>query len=329
MATDTGSGAHGMTRQAQRYVTERLDANDSGVARAAAHLRAGRLVAFPTETVYGLGGDASDANAVAAIYAAKGRPASNPLIVHVPDAETAARIGDLSGVRPLTDRFWPGPLTVVVPLRPQAELAPAVTGGRASVALRVPGSPLARRLIEEAGVPVAAPSANPSGRISPTTADHVLSRLDGRIAAVLDDGPTAFGLESTILASDTAGLRLLREGALTAEEIGATLIDATAATMTPEAPGQLASHYAPTGTLRLFATEAREGETLIGFGDVKGDLSLSPSGDLLEAAASLYAVLHRMDRESVARIAVAPIPDVGVGRAINDRLRRAAAPRPA
>lgn len=312
--------------------TLRLSADAAGIARAARILREGVLVALPTETVYGLAADASDPAAVAAIYAAKGRPAHNPLIVHLPDAEAAGRLAvlDADGAR-LAASFWPGPLTLVAPLRPGHGLAPAVTAGLGTVALRVPAHPVTQAVLRAAGRPLAAPSANPSGRISPVTADHVLAGLGGRIDAVLDAGPCAVGLESTILG--LAPLRLLRAGGLPVEAVeallGAPVLVAGSAVV---APGMLPSHYAPRGAMRLGVTRPDPGEVWIGFGpDCPGDpgLNLSPSGDLAQAAAALFHALHRADERAGpgGRIAVAPIPAEGLGRAINDRLARAAAPR--
>ncbi len=306
--------------------TRRLPADAAGIGEAASILRAGGLVAFPTETVYGLGADARNGQAVARIYQAKGRPAFNPLIVHVADLDMADGYGVLTGpARAFAERVWPAPVSMVVPLRAGSGLSPLVTAGQDSVALRVPRSDIALRLLKAFGGPVAAPSANPSGRISPTTADHVLAGLGGRIDAVLDGGPTPEGLESTIIGFLGEQPALLREGAYVPDL--PDLAVETEAKDAPLAPGQLASHYAPLASVRLNATEARPGEFLLGFGPVTGDLSLSPSGDLVEAASNLYAALHDCDARGVSRLAVAPIPDEGLGRAINDRLRRAAAPR--
>ncbi len=308
--------------------TLRLDADDGGLDRAAAILRAGGLVAFPTETVYGLGADACNGRAVARIFAAKGRPRFNPLIVHLADAQAARALVEWSdAAEALATRFWPGPLTLVLPLLPDSPLSPLVTAGLPSLALRVPAHPLARALLARFGGPVAAPSANPSGRISPTTAAHVAAGLSGRIEAILDGGPCPVGVESTILGlTDTP--RLLRPGGLASEEIAAALGQPLAPSGPGiSAPGQLASHYAPAAPMRLDATEKLPGERLLGFGAVpRADLNLSPAGDLTEAAANLFAMLHRIDDGSTA-IAVSPIPETGLGRAINDRLRRAAAPR--
>lgn len=310
-----------------------LPPDADGIARAAAILRAGGLVALPTETVYGLAADATNPDAVARIYAAKGRPATNPLIVHVPDVGAAARLGDLGAVGAgLAAAFWPGPLTLVAPLRPGHGLAGAVTAGLGTVALRVPAHGVARAVLAAAGRPLAAPSANPSGRISPVTAAHVLAGLGGRIDAVLDAGPCSVGVESTILG--LGPLRLLRAGGLAVETLeawlSAPLLRATHGPVA--APGMLPSHYAPRGALRLNADTPQPGEVWVGFGPrTLGDdgLNLSPTGDVAQAAARLFHLLHAADARAGAggRIAVAPVPDTGLGAAVNDRLRRAAAPR--
>lgn len=312
--------------------TRLLPPDDEGLADAVAILRAGGRVALPTETVYGLGADARSDAAVAGIFAAKDRPAFNPLIVHLPDLDAAGAFVELPApARALAGAFWPGPMTLVLPLKPGAGIAPLVTAGLPTLGLRVPAHPLARRLLRAFGGPIAAPSANPSGRVSATEARHVMAGLSGRIEAVIDGGPCGVGLESTIFGFDADGTaRLLRPGAITAEAAAAVL-GAPVLPPAPEAgitaPGQLLSHYAPSGSVRLNATAAREGEVLLGFGPVKGDLSLSETGDLAEAAARLFGLFHELDRRGAARIAVAPIPDEGLGHAINDRLRRAAAPR--
>jgi L-threonylcarbamoyladenylate synthase len=312
--------------------TERLDADTAGVARAAELLRGGALVAFPTETVYGLGGDARDDRAVARIFQAKGRPQFNPLIVHVRDADQARA---LAWFDPRADllaaAFWPGPLTLVLPLRDGAGVSPLVTAGLATVAIRVPAHPVAQALLAAFGGPVAAPSANPSGRISPTRAGHVLDGLGGRIAAVLDGGACAVGLESTIVGLDGPAA-LLRPGGVPRETIEAALGGPLAvphATAAPTAPGQLASHYAPEAAVRLNVTSPDPGEVWIGFGAPGSPLTLSNSGDLVEAAAALFHTLRLADglAGKGGRIAVAPVPERDLGRAINDRLRRAAAPR--
>jgi L-threonylcarbamoyladenylate synthase len=301
------------------------------VARAAQLLRAGQLVAMPTETVYGLAGDARNADSVAAIFAAKGRPTHNPLIVHLDSLDRAAQFAELpAGARKLAQSFWPGALTLVAPLRDGHGLAEAVTAGLPTVALRVPAHPLARALLAEFGGPLAAPSANPSGRISPTTAAHVMAGLAGRIAAVLDGGPCPVGVESTILGFEGDTPMLLREGGISAEQIADVLGHRPRARADAKvtAPGQMLSHYAPSARGRLNVTTPRDEEIWIGFGPDCADaaLSLSPSGDLDEAASALFATLHRADAMGQP-IAIAPVPDHGIGAAINDRLRRAAAPR--
>ncbi len=308
-------------------ITRRLEATQGDLEVAATMLCAGDLVAFPTETVYGLGADATNGQAVAGIYAAKQRPSFNPLIVHVPNIQTAKNLVAWSDTADALARaFWPGPLTLVLPINPAAGLSDLVTAGLPSVAVRIPAHPTVQRLLQIADIPVAAPSANPSGHISPTTAQHVLRALEGHITAVVDDGPCSVGLESTIIGlTDTP--RLLRPGGLpvTAVEacLGAPLADAGGAIT---APGQLTSHYAPTASVRLNATSAHVGECLLGFGPVAGDVTLSASGDLQEAAAALFGALHQLNALGKP-IAVAPIPNHGLGLAINDRLSRAAAPR--
>ncbi len=312
-----------------RIETSRLTADHAGIARAAELLRAGELVAFPTETVYGLGGDARNGRAVAAIYAAKGRPSFNPLIAHVADVDTARRyvVWTEAAVK-LASSFWPGPLTLVLPLREGHGISELVTAGLDTLAVRVPAHPLAQALLAAFGGPVAAPSANPSGRISPTTAAHVHAGLDGRIAAVLDGGSCGVGVESTIVGLNGEPA-LLRPGGLAAEEIEAVLgqpLTRSAQGDAISAPGQLLSHYAPRGAVRLEASAVQGNEVLLGFGPMDCDENLSVSGDLTEAAANLFAALHRLDATG-RPIAVAPIPEHGLGVAINDRLRRAAAPR--
>ena len=308
--------------------TKQFTGDDAGISDAAEVLSRGGLVAFPTETVYGLGADARNDHAVAGIFAAKGRPSFNPLIVHVNSLDAALQIAtfDETALR-LARAFWPGALTLVLPLKATAGISKLVTAGGESIALRVPDHLLALALLDSFQGPIAAPSANPSGRISPTTAAHVADGLTGQIDAILDGGPTQVGLESTIV--DPAGPYLLRPGGLPEDVLSICLgqpLRPAAATEKPSAPGQLASHYAPRAAVRLEATEAEGDEVLIGFGGIQGELSLSPSGDLREAAARLFAVLHRAD--SLQRpIAVAPIPETGLGLAINDRLKRASAPR--
>jgi L-threonylcarbamoyladenylate synthase len=310
--------------------TAHLSADSADLDRAADLLRAGGIVAFPTETVYGLGADARSGDAVAKVYAAKGRPGFNPLIVHVATAQAAQRYVVWSDdAERLARAFWPGPLTLVLPLREDSGISPLVTAGLDTLAVRVPAHPAARALLRAFDGPLAAPSANPSGRISPTCAAHVLAGLAEKIAAVVDDGPCAVGLESTIVGLAGAAPELLRPGGLASEAIETVLGRALRqrdAGGSVTAPGQLASHYAPASALRLDAQRAEAGEVMLGFGDIAGDLNLSDAGDLAEAAANLFGHLHRLDREG-RPIAVAPIPDHGLGSAINDRLRRAAAPR--
>jgi L-threonylcarbamoyladenylate synthase len=311
-------------------VTRILPYGDVAIAAAAAVIARGGCVAVPTETVYGLAADATDSAAVAGIYAAKGRPSFNPLIVHVADLAAAEAIAVFDDdARALAAAFWPGPLTLVLPVRPGA-VAATVTAGLDTVAIRVPAHRAMQALLAACGKPLAAPSANASNRISPTCADHVLATLDGRIALVIDDGPTTAGLESTIV----RGGEVLRLGPITRETLfpgegrgPVTTQPETGPRPSPGnivAPGQLVSHYSPTKPLRLDATDARDDEWLIGFGHVPGDDTLSASGDLTEAATQLFAALHRADAGDRASIAVAPIPHDGIGAAINDRLRRAA-----
>lgn len=309
-----------------------LGTDDASLDRAAALLRAGELVAMPTETVYGLAGDACADASAAAIYAAKGRPSFNPLIAHVSTMEMAREQVDFPPeALALARAFWPGPLTLVLPLKPGATVAPRITAGLPTLALRMPGHPVARDLIARTGRPLAAPSANPSGRISPTEPRHVMEGLGGRIAAVIDGGPCGIGLESTILAVTPDGrITLLRPGGIDAGAVLARTgltVTAPAPEAGIQAPGQMTSHYAPRGAVRLNADTLLPGETLLGFGAVDSRYNLSPSGSLEEAAARLFRLLHDMDHDGVARIAVSPIPETGIGLAINDRLRRAAAPR--
>ncbi|HUK11108.1 MAG TPA: L-threonylcarbamoyladenylate synthase [Stellaceae bacterium] len=305
------------------------------IAEAAALLRAGELVAFPTETVYGLGGDATNDHAVAAIFAAKDRPRFNPLIVHVPDLETARSLVALDGrAERIARHFWPGPLSLVLPRHRGCRVSLLASAGLATLALRVPAHPLALQLLRAAARPLAAPSANRSGRVSPTCAEHVMAELDGRIAAVLDGGPCRVGIESTVLDLSEEQPVLLRPGGVPREKLQALL----GSIADPESggerrsPGMLQSHYAPQRPLRLDAHEARPGEALLAFGPdpPKGFAevrSLSETGDLVEAAARLFASLRALDRPEITAIAVMPIPESGLGAAINDRLRRAAAPR--
>lgn len=304
-------------------------ADAAGLHRAVALVRTGQLVALPTETVYGLAGDASNAEAVAAIYAAKGRPDYNPLIVHVADRAMAEDyVVFPPAARALADRFWPGPLTLVLPRKTHSPIAAAVHGGRDTLAVRCPAHAVMRHVIAQLGRPLAAPSANASGHISPTTAQHVLKSLGDRLALIVDDGACAAGVESTIVGFEQGLPVILRHGALSAERLGIHAANTSARTRTDiSAPGQLASHYAPRQPVRLNAETAQADEYHIGFGKIAGDDNLSPSGNVEEAAAALFAALHRAEDSGAARIAVAPIPHEGVGQAINDRLRRAAAPR--
>ena len=323
-----------------RRTTHLAPANAETIAVAAACLRAGGLVAMPTETVYGLAADATSGAAVAGVYVAKGRPTFNPLIAHVLDTASARREGMFSSEADrLAEAFWPGPLTLVVAAAPKCRVSLLARAGLDSVAIRVPAHETARALIDAAGMPLAAPSANRSGRVSPTTAAHVLADLDGRIDWILDGGPARHGLESTIVACLEAAPTLLRPGAIAREAIEAVLQAPVAVRDQPEripnAPGQLQSHYAPRARLRLEAGDAASDEAALDFaGALAGAaaaarLDLSPSGDLVEAASNLFAYLRALDETGAERIAVAPVPHGSLGVAINDRLRRAAAPREA
>jgi L-threonylcarbamoyladenylate synthase len=307
----------------------------SNIARAASALRAGRLVAFPTETVYGLGARADDPRAVARIYAAKGRPRFNPLIAHVPDIAAAKRIAKFDArAELLADLFWPGPLTLVLKAQGHGVCA-AARAGLDSVGVRIPSHPAARALLCRVNVPIAAPSANPSGKLSPTTALDVARGLGARglgarVDLVLDGGPCAVGLESTIVDLTGPQARLLRPGGVPVEDIAAAIGDLAASDGTIKAPGMLASHYAPRARLRLDVARPEPGEAYLGFGglpELARGIDLSPSGDLAEAARNLFASLRALDRAGAACIAVAPIPERGLGRAIRDRLARAASPR--
>jgi L-threonylcarbamoyladenylate synthase len=315
-------------------------ASPEAIERAARLLRAGELVAFPTETVYGLGADARDGRAVARIFEAKGRPRFNPLIVHVTDlaeAERIALVGDAA--RALAQRFWPGPLTLVMRARPGSGISELATAGLDTIAVRVPSHPIALALLSASGLPIAAPSANISGHVSPTLAAHVAADLGDKVSLILDGGPCRYGLESTIVDASEEKLVLLRAGAVTAGEIEAASGRKLArlshdAGERPSAPGQLESHYAPRALLRLDAQRAEPGEALLAFGPRPAQhdgpmFNLSTAGDLLEAAANLFAALRELDRPDVTAIAVMAIPETGLGEAINDRLRRGAAPRPA
>jgi L-threonylcarbamoyladenylate synthase len=320
-----------------------VKASREAIAQAAAELRAGRLVAFPTETVYGLGADATNGRAVALIFEAKGRPRFNPLIVHVASLAAAEKIAVFTEkARRLAKAFWPGAVTLVLPRRPEAGISDLVTAGLDTVAVRVPAHDVARALLEACGLPLAAPSANLSGHVSPTTAAHVASDLGSKPAMILDGGPTTHGLESTVLDATGDVLIVLRPGAVTREAIESVLGEPLGEgegrktelreVEQPRSPGQLASHYAPRAKLRLNATSVGPGEALLAFGPEPTQpaapcVNLSPSGDLIEAAARLFAALRDLDATGVETIAVMPIPEEGLGEAINDRLRRAAAGR--
>jgi L-threonylcarbamoyladenylate synthase len=302
-----------------------MRADPAGIAEAARLLAQGRLVGFPTETVYGLGADAANGEAVAAIFAAKGRPRFNPLIVHVADAVAARQQAVFNPLaEKLAARFWPGALTLVLPRRADAGVSLLVSAGLDTVALRVPAHPLAQALLREVGRPLAAPSANASGRITATSADHVAAELGDKIDLILDGGAAPLGLESTVIGFDDGRAVLLRPGAITRGEIETVAGPLAVAGAGIQSPGQMESHYAPEARLRLNATGIEAGEALLGFGDVADAwLNLSPAGDLEEAAANLFSMLRDMDAQ-VGAIAVSPIPDCGLGEAINDRLRRAA-----
>ncbi len=310
-----------------------IPATAAAIKQAALLLQTGQLVAFPTETVYGLGGDATNDRAVAAIFATKSRPSFNPLIIHLPDAASAAPLVHFdAAARRLAEKFWPGPLTLVLPRRPDSPVSLLASAGLDSIAIRVPAHPVALALLQAAGRPVAAPSANPSGQVSPTTARHVADGFDGGLTMILDGGPCRVGVESTVLDLTTTPPRLLRPGGITREaleaELGPVALPDASELGAPRSPGMLASHYAPALPVRLDAIGAGPGEALLGFGPAAGaSLNLSPEADLTEAAANLFAMLRALDRPPFQAIAVMPIPDHGLGAAINDRLRRAAAPR--
>ncbi|MDP1730273.1 MAG: L-threonylcarbamoyladenylate synthase [Devosia sp.] len=308
--------------------------NSLDIVHLAGLLKAGRLVAFPTETVYGLGADATNSEAVLGIYETKGRPRFNPLIVHCADQQMAETLAEFSPLARRLAQFWPGPLTLVLPRKPGANLSDLVTAGLDTVAVRVPAHPLALALIRAAGTPLAGPSANPSGKLSPTTAEQVIKGFQG-LVPVLDGGPCTSGVESTIVAVEGGTATQLRAGALPRREIEAAIgqpVAIAAQNAAVAAPGMLASHYAPNAKLRLGATAPRPGEAYLAFGPAPANplgplRNLSPAGDLREAARNLFSMLHELDALAEA-IAVAPIPHAGLGEAINDRLRRAAAPRP-
>jgi len=301
-------------------------ADEAAIRRAARILHQGGLVAFPTETVYGLGADATNGKAVAGVFTAKGRPRLNPLIVHVQDISEAERHAIFPDIaRLLARQFWPGALTLVLPRRDGTPLSDLVSAGLSTVALRVPAHPVAVRLLQEARLPIAAPSANLSGSVSATTAQHVAEALEEKVDFILDGGAAPLGLESTVIGFDGLKPLLLRHGAIARAEIEAVTGPLEKAGPDIRSPGQLESHYAPSASLRLNALKPEQNETLLGFGPSRdASLNLSPTGDLKEAAANLFAMLRRLDKSST-HIAVMPIPETGLGEAINDRLRRAAA----
>jgi L-threonylcarbamoyladenylate synthase len=323
----------------QESETRHLTADAPAIAAAADVLRAGGLVAFPTETVYGLGADATSNAAVARIYAAKGRPSFNPLIAHVASLDAARREGDFNAdALTLARAFWPGPLTLVVPAASGGRVGDLARAGLETLALRVPAHPVALALLKATGLPIAAPSANVSGHVSPTLAGHVRADLDGRVDMILDGGPTRVGVESTIVACLAGEPRILRAGGVTREALGRALGRSIAAETGDHAgviaPGMLASHYAPRARVRLAARDVAPGEAALDFGGALAGfpavarIDLSPAGDTVEAASRLFGALRTLDAAGVAGIAVAPVPMEGLGEAINDRLRRAAADRP-
>ncbi|MFK7841086.1 MAG: L-threonylcarbamoyladenylate synthase [Sphingorhabdus sp.] len=317
----SGSNDH-IGAEARRYGT-------ATIGEAVKRLRAGSLVAVPTETVYGLAADSTNTDAVAEIYRTKGRPDFNPLIVHVPDLSAANKLGDFGNLAvQFAQAFWPGPLTLVVPKAANCSATAAVTAGLDTIAIRCPVHPVMRELLAESGMVLAAPSANRSGGISPTTADHVARSLGDQAPLILDGGPCERGLESTIVAIDDSNYRILRPGPVTPMQLEkvAGKPSVTSSTGKIESPGQLASHYSPSKPLRLNATAAEPDEYLIGFGLIAGDWNLSPQADIAEAASHLFAALHDADASEGLKIAVAPVPDDGIGLALNDRLRRAASP---
>ena len=325
-------------RAASQKNAEVAPADDGAVRRAAAILRDGGLVAVPTETVYGLAADATNDTAVARIFQAKGRPRFNPLIVHVPGAETAARHVEFDARgEALAKAFWPGALTLVLPRRAGSAVSLLCSAGLDSLAVRAPDHPVAQSLLAQTGRPLAAPSANASGRISPTRAEHVAEELGSRVDLILDGGPCRVGLESTVVSLLQARPAILRPGGIPRERIEDVIGPVADAPEpggedAPAAPGMLASHYAPALPLRLNATSVGPDEALLAFGPdplagAAETLNLSPRGDLTEAAANLFACLRALDRPGLRAIAAMPVPEIGLGRAINDRLRRAAAPR--
>ena len=310
--------------------TQIFTSQPNGLAKAAETLGKGGLVAFPTETVYGLGVDARNTEAVARLYAAKGRPSFNPLIVHVASLDIAETLVEFDETaRNLARTFWPGALTLVLPLRAGAGISPLVTAGLETLAIRLPDHQVAAGLLQAFSGPIAAPSANPSGQVSPTTARHVIDHMTGRIEGIVDGGVCGVGVESTIVATAPVPT-LLRAGGIPAEVIEQAIdrdLAHAGESAAPSSPGQLASHYAPKGTVRLNANTVEDGEILLGFGNVDAEINLSKTGDLVEAASRLFDALHQLNALGAQRIAVSPIPEHGLGAAINDRLRRAAAPR--
>lgn len=317
----------------EKLMTEIHKLDDKGIAKAAKLLLRGDVVAFPTETVYGLGADATDDLAVAKIYETKGRPSFNPLIIHLPSIRAIERYAILPdiGIK-LADTFWPGAMTLVLKRKQNCKLSKLVSAGLDTVAVRIPAHAGARDLLRVIDRPIAAPSANASGKLSPSEAEHVKQSLDGRLKLILDGGPCPVGLESTIIDVSTDTPALLRPGGLSTEAIeailGRPLIHAISDDHAPKSPGMLSSHYAPNSQIRLNVTELERDEVLLGFGDIdKASFNLSPTGDLTEAAANLFKMLHDIDKSSSGKIAISPIPDKGLGLAINDRLKRAAAPR--
>ncbi len=315
----------------------RIVKNLEGIEVAAKKLQTGHVVSLPTETVYGLGADARDGVAVANIFLLKGRPQFNPLIVHVENTDEADRFGEFNeGARKLAKAFWPGPLTLVLPRKTDCGISELVTAGLDTVALRVPQHPIAQRLLSLAGCPIAAPSANLSGRISPTRAEHVADDFKDMDLLVVDGGPTDLGLESTVVSCTDRGFCILRPGSITAEDIEQVTDEKVIIAQTdehhPVSPGQLLSHYAPKSNIRLNAHSVSQDEGLLAFGSDIPDgaakvLNLSESGDLIQAAANLFAMLRELDAENLSCMAVMPIPEKGLGLSINDRLKRAAAPR--
>ncbi len=317
----------------EKLMTEIHKLDDKGISKAAKLLLRGDVVAFPTETVYGLGADATNDTAVAKIYEAKGRPSFNPLIVHLPNLKAVQRYAILPDIGSLlADRFWPGALTLVLKRKEKSKLSKLVSAGLNTVAIRIPAHAGARDLLRVVDKPIAAPSANASGKLSPSEAKHVATSLDGRISLILDGGPCPVGLESTIIDVSTDIPTLLRPGGISVEAIedvlGRSLSIASSDDEAPKSPGMLTSHYAPDSQIRLNITEPNADESLLGFGEVEGaTLNLSPTGDTREAAANLFKMLHDIDKLSSGKIAVSPVPNTGLGVAINDRLKRAAAPK--